>query len=91
MINFKCDCCGREVEYTEYGDDGEVPHPPNGWRRIYTHIDEFNEKGSFSEDTSECAHSCDDCNQHMPVEEHLEAEATSRKASMRTENWGDET
>lgn len=77
VMSIKCDCCGKVVDIPD--EEDEAICPPKDWRRIRTVIDGFVDDRCFNTYTSENAHSCDDCNVHMSVEEHIEAEHEQRR------------
>ena len=87
-VEFICDCCGASAHVEDAVD--EVISPPKGWRKRHTVIVEYvSSGGNFNEYDSEHAHSCADCNEHMTIDEHIEAEAAARLVSMRQGNATD--
>ena len=87
-MQFKCNCCGQVAAIPQLGPGGsasdlEPNAPPKGWRVIYTRIEEHDGDGRYRTNVSEVLHSCADCNTHMSLDEHLEAEYEARKKDMR--------
>lgn len=84
---FKCDCCGSHTPVDQWGAESEAcvsndGSPPNGFRTIYTVIEEHDGQGGTVTITSELAHSCAECNANMSMQEHIEAEFLGRKRAM---------
>ena len=87
-MQFRCNSCGGIAEVPQDGADGnagavEPSSPPNGWRTIWTVIEEAtNGRGEASTSVGWVSHSCPDCNVHMSVSEHHEAEFRARRDKM---------
>lgn len=86
-MQFKCDSCGAVVDVPNIGatDGGSVSDdasPPDGFRTIYTVIEEHDGSGLITTSGGEVLHSCAECNARMTVEEHHEAELEWRKRGM---------
>lgn len=86
-MQFRCDCCGAVTDISQEGaaDGASVSNdggPPEGWRTIFTVIEEYGEDDLITQSAGEVLHSCADCNAHMDVDEHHEAELESRRVAM---------
>lgn len=87
-MQFKCDGCGETTDVDQYGagdgcgvsNDGG---PPEGWRTIYTVIEEHDGDNGISTSTGEVLHSCAKCNAQMTLDEHHDAERAARETAMR--------
>ncbi len=78
-VQFTCDCCGDRAAAPDLEE--EIIQPPEGWRSIRTVIDERAGSGERTTE-GEKAHTCAECNAHMDVDEHLEAEHAQRLRHM---------
>lgn len=84
---YKCDCCGQVAAIHQRGPSDsasciEPSDPPNGWRAIYTMIEEHDGEGGVTRSAGEVLYSCFDCNAQMTVDEHHEAEHDNRLVRM---------
>lgn len=89
-MKFECASCGKVQVVRQIGPDGDAgcvgPNdPPRGWRSIWTMIEAYtDDDGGMHRVAGEVTHSCDECNAHMGVDEHLEAETAGRVVAMRS-------